>query len=952
MTRGRFPARSESTKATKVLQCVYSDVCGPFPVAAEGSGARYFILFVDEFSRYIWVYFLKHKSEVIDAIRKFIAESRRFTGKSHAQVITLQTDNAGEYSSNEAYELYETQGINHRTSVAYDHEQQGMAERPNRTILEAAEAMRFHAGMKATFWGDAVSTSVYLYNRFPHSKLNYRTPYELWFRYKPNISHCRVFGCKAFVHQQNRHQVKLTPKAFPAIFIGYQNRQKAYRLWDPERRKCITSRDVIFIENDFTLNQSSSPQHIASMDPMNLGNIVLEFSNQSHQGADCIQANDSDNIIQENDGRQDEDPLPTAEGVEITQVQENTEPRRSTRIRVAPKEYWKANRVLVDCDDQSRTDFKKNHVALDKDCLNDASTSAHLENTIDGTNDSICQANVASSKQKQQIPQGVLASAIPVPTNLSEAFASQYALFWKEAAQNEFDNLIKMGTWRLTTKPSERKAISSKWVFSIKAKADGSIDKFKARLVVKGFSQRPGIDFDETFCPVAHTESQRLLLAIAVKLKLKLRQADVVSAFLNGEIDAEIFMKQPEGFEDSNLPDHVCLLQKGLYGLKQAGHLWNKKLDKFITTTLGLTKTLSDPCLYYKKDGKSRILLSLHVDDMIFAHNNDDEVEQMLSQLHKAFGISDLGSPEKILGVRIRRDGNTGSIYLDQQLYIEETIARFEMTNCDTRKTPHQPGLVLCEKMSPKNEEEKQDMEGKPYRELVGCLNYIATRTRPDITHAVSNLCRFMSNPGQAHWLAAKHVLRYLKGTSNFGILYTGDQDVEGFADSDYAGDIDRRKSTTGYVFQMSGGPISWKSQVQKSTALSALEAEYMALCSATREAAWIKELLQEIGARNGNPVCIHGDNQGCQTIAQNRRTDARTKHIDVRYHYTRDKIEDGTVKLKYCSTETMLADYLTKPINVPKFLWCRTAIGVKEICSRGRVGAEGDQIYSTTSSQ
>jgi transposase InsO family protein len=939
MTRGRFPKRLESSKATKVLQCVYSDVCGPFPVSASGSNARYFILFVDEYSRYIWVYFLKDKASVHDAVLKFVTESRRFTGKGIDEVITLQTDNAGEYVSNIAKEFYEKQGIIHRTSVPYDHEQQGMAERPNRTILEAAEAMRHHAGLKAEFWGDAVATSVYLYNRFPHSQLKHKTPHEIWFGKIPNISHCRVFGCKAFVHQQNRHQIKLTPRAFSAIFIGYQNRQKAYRLWDPTRNKFIISRDVIFMEDDFSLNTSLSQNN--QQDKIDLGSVLLDTGSRESIGVEEIRMA-SDDAIQDNSCPEIDASSSSNEYQEPEQGQAGTELRRSSRLRFLPGEWWKANSAFAKSDDEKLTHAGMENADLEVGRLKNVS---NRENLVDSAchKSLTVRSNAADSKPNLARLHGVLAKSVPIPADLSQALSSPFALFWNDAANEEFNNLIKMGTWNLTVKPPDRKAISCKWVFSVKAKANGNIEKFKARLVVKGFSQRPGIDFDETFCPVAHSETQRLMMANAVKFKLKLRQADVVSAFLNGEIDTEVFMKQPEGFEDPLLTDHVCLLQKGLYGLKQAGHLWNKKLDNFITNSLSMTKSLSDPCLYYKNKEQSTILLSLHVDDMLFAHNDDNEVERMLTCLNDAFGIKDLGEPEKILGVRIRRDKDTGSIYLDQQLYIEDTIARFEMTNCDIRKTPHQPGLFLTDKMCPNTNEEKQTMEGRPYRELVGSLNYIATRTRPDITHAVSNLCRFMSNPGNEHWSAAKHVLRYLKGTSSFGIVYSSDQDIEGFADSDYAGDLDRRRSTTGYIFQMSAGPISWKSQLQKSTAQSALESEYMALCAATREAAWIKELLRESTNRRNMPILINGDNQGCQAIAQNRRTDARTKHIDVRYHYTRDKVEDGTIALKYCPTDAMLADFLTKPISTAKFLWCRSAIGVKDVGSRGRVEIESD---------
>jgi transposase InsO family protein len=264
MTRGTFGPRANESKAKKVLERVYSDVCGPFPVGALVSNARYFVLFIDEYSRYIWVYLVANKSQVFSTIKQFVRECTRVAGNKIDQLITLQTDNGGEYMSSEARMFFEERGIIHQTSVAYDHEQQGMAERPNRTILEAAEAMRHHAGLPAPFWGDAVTTSVYLYNRFPHSSINYVTPFEMWHGYKPNLRHVRVFGCNAWVHRQNKHYQKLSPRAYKAVFIGYAHRQKAYRLWDPIEQKLVVSRDVIFDETQFDFGRQANCQEDTS----------------------------------------------------------------------------------------------------------------------------------------------------------------------------------------------------------------------------------------------------------------------------------------------------------------------------------------------------------------------------------------------------------------------------------------------------------------------------------------------------------------------------------------------------------------------------------------------------------------------------------------------------------------------------------------------------------------
>ena len=584
----------------------------------------------------------------------------------------------------------------------------------------------------------------------------------------------------------------------------------------------------------------------------------------------------------------------------------------------------------------------RQHAQADMHLIDDAIVQSHIAERIIRTAQSPgmqISCNTSTLNDALLIPRNMLASSIRAPASLKEALNDPlYGQHWRQAARKEMASIRARRTYFLMALPKGRSAINCKWIFNVKAKADGRVEKFKARLVVKGFSQRPGVDYDETFAPVAHTDSQRVLLALSLKLRLKLRQADILNAFLCGDIDCEIFMKQPEGFIDDEHPEFVCKLEKGLYGLKQAGFLFNAKLDRFLVDVLRFVRCNADPCIYYRRHSHATVLLSIHVDDMLFAHNDDAQMEDIMQQLHSQFGIKDLGAPEKLLGIRVHQDATMNAICLDQQVYVEELLCRFNMEQCSEMPTPHQPGVYLSEEMCPTTIPEQSLMASIPYAELVGGLNYLATRTRPDISYIVSQLCRFMRNPGLAHWKAARRVLRYLKATKSWGVCYDNAQDIEAWTDSDWAGHPDQRRSVGGFVFQMCGGPLAWKSQRQKSTALSALEAEYMAQCLTARQAAWFHQLLSEIVDRPG-PITINGDNQGCQSVAANRRTDSKTKHIEVQYHYTRDKIEDKTITLKYRPTSEMLADYLTKPISTVKFKWCRDAIGMVDVALRRRVG-------------
>jgi hypothetical protein len=424
-------------------------------------------------------------------------------------------------------------------------------------------------------------------------------------------------------------------------------------------------------------------------------------------------------------------------------------------------------------------------------------------------------------------------------------------------------------------------------------------------------------------------------------------------------MDQQVFMKQPEGFVQPGQEEHVCELLKALYGLKQAGMVWNRRFNDFLTKKAGFRQICADPCIYIRKQGQSVVMMGIHVDDSILVHNDPKLCETVVKQLSAEFEIKDLGEPRLLLGMCVHRTSPTGPISLDQHLYVEELLKRLNMSQCKSSSTPHQAGVYLTEDMSPKDDDEKQTMQDVPYGQLVGALLWLATNTRPDILPAVSVLCRFNKNPGQRHWSAAQLVLRYLKGTASFGIEYspnTSQPHLTPCVDSDFANDPDTRRSVTGYVIMYANGPVAVKSKRQSSVATSSVQAEYQAACDAVREVVWLRKLLEELGHKIDDPTEIYEDNQGCISLTENNRTDPRTKHIDTKYHYTREQVANRVVQFKYVPTANMIADSLTKPISTSKFIWCRDHMGIKDVLrtndngigSRGCVEAayEANRIY------
>ena len=441
----------------------------------------------------------------------------------------------------------------------------------------------------------------------------------------------------------------------------------------------------------------------------------------------------------------------------------------------------------------------------------------------------------------------MVAYALPVvddiPITYQEAMQSLESDKWKSAMDEEMQSLRKNNTWELAQLPKGKRAIGCKWVF---AKKDGSPSKkdirYKARLVAKGYAQKEGIDYNDVFSPVVKHSSIRILLALVAQLNLELAQLDVKTAFLHGELEEEIYMTQPEGYTDAGGRNWVCKLNKSLYGLKQSPRQWYKRFDSFMRRQK-YTRSKYDNCVYLQKlhDG-SFIYLLLYVDDMLIASKSQNEIDKLKAQLNQEFEMKDLGEAKKILGMEISRDRQRGKLCLNQKQYLKKVLQCFGVNeNTKHVSTPLASHLKLSAQLSPKTEDEREYMAKVPYANAVGSLMYAMVCTRPDISQAVGVVSRYMHDPGKGHWQAVKWILRYLRKTVDVGLIFEQDealgQFVVGYVDSDFAGDLDKRRSTTGYLFTLAKAPVSWKSTLQSTVAVSTTEAEYMAVTEAVKEA-------------------------------------------------------------------------------------------------------------------
>ncbi|GKV22443.1 hypothetical protein SLEP1_g32316 [Rubroshorea leprosula] len=463
------------------------------------------------------------------------------------------------------------------------------------------------------------------------------------------------------------------------------------------------------------------------------------------------------------------------------------------------------------------------------------------------------------------------------PTSFKEACESVNSDQWRGAMEEEMESLHKNKTWDLVQLPEGRKAIGCRWIYKLKKDSEGNIERYKARLVIKGYAQKLGIDFDEVFSPVVRMTTIRVVLALAASLDLELEQLDVKIAFLHGDLNEEIYMTQSEGFVEENNRSLVCRLNKSLYGLKQAPRCWYKQFDSFIVS-LGFHRCEADHYAYFcdYNDGCFCILL-LYVDDMIIIGNNPIYVSTLKAQLAGEFDMKDLGAMNQILGMKVFRDREDRKIWLNQKNYIERVLQRFNMQNAKPVSTPFPVHIKLSSEYSPSTEVEKAAMSRVPYLSAIGSLMFAMVGTRPNIAQAVGAVSKYMAN-------------------------------------LDFARDRDKRRSTSGNVFIMASGAVSWEPKLQPVVALSTTKAEYISISHACKEAIWLERLLAEFKMKQ-DTLSMHCDSQSALLLAKNPTFHSHTKHIDVCYHFVRQLVEDGKILPHKVHTSSNPADMLTKPV-------------------------------------
>ncbi|GJR28421.1 putative RNA-directed DNA polymerase [Tanacetum coccineum] len=889
-TREPFPLSEHKSKA--LGQLVHLDVWGPYKVQSK-EGYKYFLTVVDDFTRVVWVFLLKGKDEVFHHIVIFYNLVKNQFDKT---IKVFRSDNGTEFINQNMDKFCKEKGILHQTSCPYTPQQNGVAERKHRHLLNVGRALMFQGGIPLNMWTECILTAVYLINRLPSSVLSGKSPYELVFNREPSLSHLKTFGCLCFSTVLNDSD-KFSSRSEKSVFIGYSNDKKGYKLFSLENKKVFYSRDVKFYETVFPFKNSSVCKEyqmvFGDKNSLNFFNCDEDESKSSEPYDD---RRDKESEIgkgtyhmssggTENTGntRRDEGGHPyDSEPAEVvsdieeseTLIESDKESEGDDSFYQEFNEMFEIPSVIPDSQSEVNLRRSSRKTSVPKkfsDFKLDSKVKYSIDKHVNYSSLSVENFNFSTNLNK-----------IVEPKTFDEASKD---IRWIEAMNLEMEALNRNGTWVITELPVGRKPIGNKWVWKVKYKSTGDVERFKARLVAKGYNQKEGIDYDETFSPVVKIVTVRCILSLAVFNNWSVYQLDINNAFMYGDMEEDVYMSLPEGYFAKD-DKRVCKLVKSLYGLKQAPRKWNEKLTSVLLEN-EFTQSKSDFSLFTKSKNGIVIVLLVYVDDIVITGNNSDEIDKFKKFLSSKFMIKDLGKLKYFLGIEVLE--NNGGLVLTQRKYCLELLTEFGMLACKPCGTPIESRECVIKPYKGKVLDIDYPLTGiNNYQKLVGKLIYL-THTRPDISYVVHVLSQFMHAPLQSHLKLAFRVLRYLKTTPGKGISFNkgSDLNLRVYVDSDWAKCKVTRKSVTG------------------------------AMKGVTCEVMWILKILAELKVNTSLPVPLHCDNSSAIQVAANPVFHERTKHFEIELFFLREKVANGIVKTVKIKSADNSADIFTKGLSV-----------------------------------
>lgn len=936
---------STSTRASQVGERVHVDLA-TIP-NKDKIDYCYYLICKDEASEYSFLYMLQSKAQMAEVFRRLIVDFEYGSGRP---ILSIHSDNGSEFKNRELEFLFLKERILHTTSAAYTPQQNGMAEREIQTITNMARSMLVAAKLGPKLIPEALKTACYLKNRLPTTR-DEMTPFERYTGRKPELGHLFIFGQQVQVIEIANRLTKFEPRTMNGYVVGYTNRLNTYRVYVIKLGRTIETCEVIF-----------APHREEAIGTSNRTDVRVQVDGILSDKVELV-AQHVESELEPNFVRQGGEETRAAAQHHLSGGMQQSTPNQLARSReappVPPRKFITGSALQEYFDDfllRSVTGSENSNETADETADETVGDGPpHLEQQEVPSNSSADppvlqrqavvgldaetdepQLRIDTQDQEdntviEQIPPPLLSpnetgtsvgseitltdppaleqkcllvdtrAERDIPESYREALESPEREEWLDAIRAELSAHDKNNTWTLADKRESHNLLSTKWVFTKKRDAQGRVERYKARLVARGYQQRPGWDYMETFAPVAGQNTIRTFFALCAEKKLEMLQFDVSTAFLNGILKEDVYVSIPEGITRK---DGKCLkLIKSLYGLKQAPHEWNCML-RSVLEKLTFTPTVTDPCLFQSSERDALVIV--YVDDGIVAAKDEQVCRGVIKDLNKHFSTKEL-SGDQFLGMEVYR--GTEGIRLSQTCYTNRVLERFGMKEASKLSAPtiDIKSLIAFEG-SPKTK--------APYGNAIGCLQYLANWTRPDTLFSVNFLARFTHDPREIHWSAVKRVMGYLVGTNDYAIHFPGDSSgLVAYSDADFANDTSDRKSVSGVLTLLHGGPVIFSSRKQSCIAQSSTEAEYVAANEAVRGIIWLDQLLAELKIDIRKPV-LRIDNRPAIKQIESDQTLARAKHVEIKFHLIRDHHRKDLFKLEHVATEHQSADMLTKSLD------------------------------------
>ena len=850
-------------QGTRVGQIVHADIIGPISPVTFHTKKRYILIVIDGYSRYLQAFVMSSRtetSEMLDAAYREI--QAKFPGVG--QFDKLRCDKGGEFESNNVTEILRKYGAIQEFAETDVHEHNGTAERMIRTIEDRLRALLFESGFPTNMWGQLVDTASWIYNRTVHSGIDHYTPYEKYFGKPPKISNLRIIGSKCFVYIPKLPRgKKLEPRSKIQYLVGYTS--TGYRTYDPVTQKtteqCLIQIDeTILFKDDFPTMAGRTDFHFPKREAELIRSPILE----PHQPpAPSTSKGGGGNALPQKQGS-----VPQRSSI-VTRSKSNKRNRKTDIIRLNKTRIENSTNKLdseINYDNYGRYDKEKDIYSSDK-----------------------------------------------TPKSYIEAMKD---LNWQEAIQKEIDAWKRLNVFELVPKVNKTTIVPTKWLFTIKN--DGSL---KARVVAAGNLDTEKYSANEKRSPTPGQHTVRWFLAHAIRKGWPIQQIDIDSAFLNGKIDREKFIRIPSGFP-GDPRTQVGRLNRPLYGLPIAPMCWHRTLNKVLLDD-GFSQSPREHCVYVKSTQSITILMLVYVDDILIASNSQQGVTQTIDMLETHFRLKRLGFPQKFIGFQIEKL-TEHSILLHQESAIDQILKDY------TFNKDFYPNTPMREFKYHVINNEEEEYEKYPVRKIIGSFLYLANTTRLDIAYSVGYIARHQANPQPIHHKLISHLLSYLNCHRKIGLVYHRNSNrnsiIELYADADFAADRSRI-STTGYIIRYHGSVIQWASRLQSSISESSAEAELRALTDGTREAVFLVRMQQELLGITEFPIHAYEDNKATYENCIANVSKGRLKHVETVYFKVKEYEERKIIELKLVGTCEQLADILTKPLEEKLYVPIRQEI-------------------------